>query len=182
MNLIEKIKLNLKALRSVLGKEKDIIQETQDSQLNKGKPILHKSVETLNTKIDDYSYVSNNSIIHNCKIGKFCSIGPNVVIGFGEHPTSFISTSPLFYAANEGMFNTNLYTTNSFIQNDAKKIVQIGNDVWIGANVYIKNGITIGDGAVIGAGAIVTSSVQPYAIVVGVPAKVLRYRFSQEKI
>lgn len=96
MNLIEKIKLNLKALRSVLGKEKDIIQETQDSQLNKGKPILHKSVETLNTKIDDYSYVSNNSIIHNCKIGKFCSIGPNVVIGFGEHPTSFISTSPLF--------------------------------------------------------------------------------------
>ena len=58
----------------------------------------------------------------------------------------------------------------------------IGNDVWIGANVSILPGVYIGDGAVIAAGAVVTKDVEPYAIVGGVPAKVIRYRFSPKEI
>lgn len=60
--------------------------------------------------------------------------------------------------------------------------VKIGNDVWIGTRAMILDGITIGDGAVIGAGAVVTKNVPPYAIVGGVPAKIIKYRFSQDKI
>ena len=62
------------------------------------------------------------------------------------------------------------------------KRLTIGNDVWIGANVYIKNGIVIGDGSVIAAGAVVVKDVPPYAIVGGVPAKIIRYRFPQDII
>lgn len=63
-----------------------------------------------------------------------------------------------------------------------EKHVVIGNDVWIGANVTIMGGVTIGDGAVVGAGSIVTKDVEPYAIVVSVPAKVVRYRFNKATI
>ena len=58
----------------------------------------------------------------------------------------------------------------------------IGNDVWIGWGVLIKGGVTIGNGAVIGAYSVVTKDVPPYAVVAGVPAKVIKYRFEQEKI
>ena len=60
--------------------------------------------------------------------------------------------------------------------------ITIGNDVWIGDGAFIKNGVTIGDGAIIGARAVVTKDIPPYAIVVGVPAKILKYRFSEQII
>lgn len=176
MKLFNKIKLNIKALRNILSKEKELIN---NNKLNLEKSIIYKNVLFSESTIGDYSYISSNSIIQFCDIGKFCSIGPNVTIGFGEHPIHFLSTSPIFYAAKDGMFNENFYSENSFEHHSR---VTIGNDVWIGANVYVKNGVTIGDGAVIGAGAVVTKSVQPYAIVAGVPAKVLKMRFSNEKI
>lgn len=177
MNWIKKIKLNVKAFRSLLGKEKDLMSVQQsDTQLKNN---TLENVKLVDSSLGNYSYVSNNSIIYNCQIGKFCSIGPNVVIGFGEHPIDFLSTSPLFYASKNGMFGTNLFTENEF---KYKEPVTIGNDVWIGANVYVKNGVTIGDGAVVGAGAVVTKSIPPYAIAVGVPAKIIRYRFSEEVV
>ncbi len=61
---------------------------------------------------------------------------------------------------------------------DKELFISLGNDVWIGANSVIFTGVTIGDGAVIGAGAVVTKDVEPYEIVVGVPARHLRYRFN----
>lgn len=131
--------------------------------------------------IGDYSYIAKNSNISNCSIGKFCSIGPNFCCGLGLHPTNGISTSPMFYstAKQNGM---TLVEKDSFIE---YKQSYIGNDVFIGANVTVIDGVTIGDGAVIGAGAVVVNDIPPFAIAVGVPAKVVKYRFdnkTQDKI
>lgn len=131
-----------------------------------------------NIELGDYSYIAKNSNISNCKIGKFCSIGPNISCGLGKHPTNGISTSPMFYST-KCQNETTLCEQNKYEEH--KKII-IGNDVFIGANVTILDGITIADGAIIGAGAVVTKDIPPYAIAAGVPAKVIKYRFSQEKI
>lgn len=113
------------------------------------------------------------------KIGNFVSIGKNVIIGHGEHPLNFLSTSPYFYFDNLGYKNDETNSHNEFWKYAP---IHIGNDVWIGDNVCIKNGLTIGDGAVIGLGAVVTKDVPPYAIVAGVPAKVIKYRFDSDTI
>lgn len=116
------------------------------------------------------SYVNYNSIIVNCKVGNYCSIGPNCVIGLGNHPVDFVSSSPFFY--NIG----NLYYTKEQLN------VNIAHDVWIGANTTILNGISIGTGAIIGANTLVNKDVPPYAIYGGVPARLLKQRFSPEII
>ena len=130
------------------------------------------------TSLGDYSYISKNASINNCVIGKFCSIGPNFCCGLGIHPTNGISTSPMFYSTAQQNGIT-LCTENKI--KESKKTV-IGNDVFIGANVTVLDGIRIGDGAVIGAGAVVTKDIPPYAVAVGVPAKVKRYRFDEQTI
>lgn len=130
------------------------------------------------SKIDDYSYISGNSVINQTQIGKFCSIGPNFISGFGIHPTNGISTSPIFYS-------TQKQSGTSFTkENKIKETlpILIGNDVFIGMNVIILDGVTIGDGAVIGAGAVVSKNIPPYAIAVGSPIKIIRYRFNDEQI
>lgn len=128
--------------------------------------------------VDDYSYISRNSYINNTDIGKFCSIGPNFCCGLGIHPTNGISTSPMFYST--AMQNGFSLTTEDKII-ESKKII-IGNDVFIGANVTVLDGVTIGNGAVIGAGAVVTKDIPPYAIAVGVPARIVKYRFENDQI
>lgn len=129
-------------------------------------------------KIGDYTYISINSIISYTEIGKFCSIGPNFFCGWGIHPTNFISTSPMFYSTME-QNGFSLCSRNKITE---RKQITIGNDVFIGANVTILDGVTIGDGAVIGAGAVVVKDIPPYAVAVGVPAKVIKYRFTPEQI
>jgi len=136
-------------------------------------------VNLVNVNLGSYTYVSYDSILSNVKIARFCSIGPNVLIGGGMHPTKkFVSTHPSFYSMRNqspiqfgGIFN--------FIETSE---VIIGNDVWIGAKAIILDGVKIGDGAIIGVGAVVTKNVDDYAIVGGVPAKLIRYRFSKEQI
>lgn len=126
--------------------------------------------------IGDYTYISVNSCISLTEIGKFCSIGPHFFCGWGIHPTDGLSTSPLFY--------TSKYQ-NSFAGEDRlteRKKVIIGNDVFIGANVTVLDGISIGDGAVIGAGAVVSKNIPPYAIAVGSPVEIIKYRFDEETI
>lgn len=128
--------------------------------------------------IGEYSYVDRNSTISNTQIGKFCSIGPNLLCGWGIHPTSGISTSPMFYSTKR----QNGSTLSQEDKIEERKIITIGNDVLIGANVTILDGVTIGDGAVIGAGAVVSKDIPPYAIAYGTPIKIARYRFSKEQI
>jgi chloramphenicol O-acetyltransferase type B len=131
-----------------------------------------------NTEIGRFSYVSQDSRINFAQIGSFCSIGPDLICGFGQHPTDFISTHPAF-------FSTHQQCGVSFSNKDYYKENQqtiIGNDVWIGARAYIKDGVKIGNGAIIAAGAVVVKDVPDYAIVGGVPARIIRFRFEDEVI
>jgi acetyltransferase-like isoleucine patch superfamily enzyme len=131
-----------------------------------------------NVQLGDYSYIARNSSISHCNIGKFCSIGPNFCCGLGLHPTNGISTAPMFYSAAK----QNGMTLCKESKIEEFKQTVIGNDVFIGANVTVLDGVTIGNGAVIGAGAVVVDDIPPYAIAVGVPAKVVKYRFDEETI
>jgi acetyltransferase-like isoleucine patch superfamily enzyme len=138
---------------------------------------INTGVSLKNSSLGDYSYVNANSTLTNCTVGKFCSIGSNVMIGLGKHPISFISTHPSFYSNNKE-FKT--FADKMYYKEYEK--TNIGNDVWIGGNVMIMSGLTIGNGAVIAAGSIVTKDVLPYSIVGGVPAKHIKYRFSEDVI
>ena len=128
------------------------------------------------------SYIQSTTKMRHCTIGRhcyisawcglncvttgdYCSIGPFVIIGNMEH-------------------DVNSYSTSSKLSSGGQdnEITLIGNDVWIGAQAFIKTGVKIGDGAVVGAQSFVNKDVPPYAIVVGTPAKVLRYRFDDETI
>jgi virginiamycin A acetyltransferase len=131
-----------------------------------------------NCEIGDHTYIGSNSVISLTTIGKFCSIGPNFFCGFGIHPTNGISTSPAFYS-NSNQSGISYSSENKIVENLP---IKIGNDVFIGMNVTVLDGVTIGDGAVIGAGAVVSKDIPPYAIAVGVPIKVIKYRFDEQTI
>ena len=124
--------------------------------------------------VSDYSYIGYNTNIYNASIGKFCSISKDVCIGLPSHPTKFISTSPLFVNIQNG---TGYSWSKQDLFNSVPEKVVIGNDVWIGMKSTIMGGITIGNGAIIAAHSVVTKDVPPYAIVGGVPSKIIKYRF-----
>ena len=130
------------------------------------------------SEIDDYTYISMNASILSTKIGKFCSIGPNLFCGWGIHPTNALSTSPAFYST-KGQAGVTFSKEDKIVESLK---IEIGNDVFIGMNVTILDGIKIGDGAVIGAGAVVSKDIPPYAIAVGSPIKIIKYRFEPDVI
>ncbi len=139
---------------------------------------IGENVSFRNSKIGDYSYVGENATIGNCSIGRFCSIGPNAKIGLGAHPTDFVSTHPVFYA-NRKMKGFDWVKEKKYAEYGK---VEISSDVWIGANAFVKTGVTIGVGAIVASGAVVTKDVEPFSIVGGVPAKVLKSRFDESTI
>ena len=174
-----KLALYLKFIFHLFSKLKSWVSEEYylfKMYINKG-TFLFGNNHIQNSTISKYSYVAFNTIIRNCKIGRYCSIGPNVVIGFGDHKTTSLSTHPSIFL-NIEQFKTDLNQRD----NDTFREVTIRNDVWIGANVYIRNGITIGNGAVVAAGSIVIHDVPDFAIVGGVPAILIKYRFNEETI
>ena len=131
------------------------------------------------------SYIGNRCHLSHVKIGKFCSIGDEVSVVCGTHPTTdFISSSPVFYSPQNA---TNLsYTTSKKFDEfkfvEAEYLIGIGNDAWIGTGARILQGVNIGDGAIIAAGAVVVSDVPSYCIVGGVPARIIKKRFSEDEI
>lgn len=131
-----------------------------------------------NVTVGKGTYIASNAYISYTSIGKFCSIGPNILCGYGFHPTNGISSSPAFYSTRKQAG----FTFSEYDKCEERKIITIGNDVFIGMNVTILDGIKIGDGAVIGAGAVVTKDIPPYAVAVGCPIQIIKYRFSKEII
>lgn len=150
----------------------------EDSIISSNTHLLSNCIVN-NSQISSYSYIGNNCIIQNTTIGKFCSIANDVLIGLGNHPIDYFSTSPLFYRVNNPL-KIQLVDSNTNFQE--YKPIQIGNDVWIGARAIVLDGVTIGHGAIIAANSVVTRDVPPYAILGGIPAKLIKYRFTNEKI
>lgn len=139
---------------------------------------LHGWHSLSNVTVGKGTYIALNANISNTSIGKFCSIGPNLVCGMGFHPIDGISTSPAFYSTKKQAG----FTFSTYDKCEEEKFVTIGNDVFIGMNVTILGGVNIGDGAVIGAGAVVSKNIPPYAVAVGCPIQIIKYRFSKEII
>ena len=133
---------------------------------------LQRFAMIYHSEMGDYSYVGRNFTCWYAKIGKFCSISWNVGIGGANHDYNRITQHAFLYAPQFGMMEPG----QNAGYNRFKTPCEIGNDVWIGCNVVICRGVHIGDGAVIGAGSVVTKDVEPYTIVGGVPAKVLKRR------
>ncbi len=141
--------------------------------------ILYDNVCLYRCELGDFTYVSSDTVIKRAKIGKFCSIGPNCKIGLGKHPSKdFVSTHPIFYSILEQAQVT--FADQNYFKEFAD--IEIGNDVWIGSNVMVYDGVKVGDGAILAAGSVVVHDVAPYSIVGGVPAKIIRYRFTTEEI
>jgi len=129
--------------------------------------------------IDDYSYTSENCQIINSVIKKFVNIASYVRLNPSQHPISWASQHHMQYR--KEMFGFGIDDEDFFDWRREKK-VEIGNDVWIGHNVVVMGNVTIGDGAVIGSSAVVTKNIPPFAIAVGNPARVIKYRFDQQII
>jgi acetyltransferase-like isoleucine patch superfamily enzyme len=128
--------------------------------------------------IGDHSYIQKRSTVFNADIGKFCSIASGVSIGPGVHKTDGMSTHPVFYLKNTPL--AKIYCDKDLF--NSSKRTTIGHDVWIGEKAIILDGVTIGTGAIIAAGSVVTKDVAPYAIVGGVPAKQIKFRFEEREI
>ncbi len=139
---------------------------------------LASEIATWGWEIGDHTYGIPRILepdLARLRIGRFCSIGPNVTIVLGNHRTDLITTYP-FRAINalSGAWPT---AAGAGDDHDTRGDVSIGHDVWLGANCTILSGTEIGSGAIVGAGSLVRGQVPPYAIVAGNPAKVVRYRF-----
>ena len=135
---------------------------------------VSSNAEISHTKIGYLSSVGRYTKITHSEIGKFCAISWDSTINAISHPYNHLTISAFPYVPHIGHFVVKR-------KQNYKKVI-IKNDVWIGANSVILPGITIGNGAIIGAGCVVTKDVPDYAIVVGVPAKIIKYRFEPEII
>jgi acetyltransferase-like isoleucine patch superfamily enzyme len=113
----------------------------------------------------------NCNINGDISIGKFCQLGAYIGIYSTNHPTNYITS-----------FTSKDFLDGVLIANTQRGKVIIGNDVWVGHGAIILKDVTIGDGAIVSAGAVVTKDVLPYAIVGGVPAKILKFRFDDDVI
>lgn len=150
----------------------------QNSFVSHSKISYHVQINRRNiiesVAIGRYSYTGANTILKAAEIGSFCSFSWNISATGNRHDYLRLTAHPVAQLTSFGIVDEN--------EPHEKRIIKIGNDVWIGANACVMPGVKIGDGAVIGAGAIVTKDIPPFAVAVGNPARVIRYRFSDEQI
>lgn len=171
-----------KLIRMLIAYPKRFISRTSfratviDSRIDSTTRVDHHA-NVRYSSVGRYTMVASRSSIVYSTVGAFSSIAAEVGIGGGAHNVSAVSSSNLFEDTKNG-FGVNF----GRIPFSPFKETKIGNDVWIGNSALIMQGITVGDGAVIGAGSIVTKDVEPYTIVAGNPARVIRKRFSDEEI
>lgn len=125
---------------------------------------IEKGAFLSKSTIGKYTYIGHYSMITDANVGNYCSIAAHVMIGGLEHSHWWWSTSPRL--SDKGIRSTTV----------------IGHDVWIGTKATIRQGVTIGDGAVIGSNAVVLDDVEPYSIVVGIPAKEIKKRFQASNL
>lgn len=128
--------------------------------------------------LSDYSYIMNDCEAASTTFGKFCSIAARTRINPGNHPMDRASQSHFTYRAS--LYFDGEADEESFFDWRRSHAVSIGHDVWIGHGAIVLPGRVVGDGAVIAAGAVVTKDVPAYAIVGGNPAKLIRWRFSED--
>lgn len=148
--------------------------------------------------VGKYSFAGAGSVLERVRcVGRYCSLASDLVMGRAFHPTTFLSSSKVFYAGAGATLTGKEFTDFAAAGRKARLAARlkwveieaarhpeivIGHDVWIGDRVIVLQGVTIGTGAVVAANAVVTRDVPPYAIVGGVPAKVISYRFPPEII
>ena len=145
--------------------------------------IVFSGSDVIDSSVGKYTYIGYDCHIDKADIGSFCSLSDHIFIGGAEHPMKWVSTSPVFQrvkGVTERGSGASIKLANQEVE--VFKRTTIGNDVWIGHAAVIRTGVTIGHGAVIGSGAVVTKDVPPYAVVVGNPAVIKKYRFDQETI
>lgn len=141
-----------------------------------------------NCRLGYGSYISESSLLEWVSIGKYCAIGPYVHIVTGRHPTrKFVSIHPAFYSPNRDTepvyVKKEKFQEHTYVeQGNLRFLANIGNDVWIGDSAIIMEGINIADGTIVAAGAVVVKDTEPYSIVGGSPAKLIRYRFNAKDI
>lgn len=139
--------------------------------------VIESSCRIIDSTFNAHSFCGEDCMIINANIGSFCSIADHVCIGGAGHPIKYVSTSPVFLSHRDSVKTK--YSSHKYV--DLQK-TYIGNDVWIGFGAMIKSGINIGNGAIVGMGAVVTKNVEPYAIVAGNPARIIKMRFVTEII
>lgn len=142
---------------------------------------IYRGVKAKAAIIGAHTYIAANTDVENAEIGKYCSIADNCRIGMSSHSLQYISTSPIFTQTVNALQDR--WIEKNVLENkNAEERVYIGNDVWIGSHALINGGVRIGNGACIAAGAVVVKDVPSYAIVGGVPAVIIRYRFPADVI
>lgn len=154
-------------------------------------PVIHPDCEVVNTTFGafcelgrgsrvqnseflDYSYTDRATDIANATIGKFANIASYTRIGPTDHPLHTASLHHFLYRSADYWDDAEF--DEDFFAHRASRRARIGHDTWLGHNCIVKPEVTVGDGAVVASGAVVTRDVAPYAIVAGVPAKVIRHR------
>jgi len=174
----DKIVLNLDSAKAILS---DLVLE--------GPVTVHALEIGPHCSIGAYTGIyGNNSTIVSASIGRFCSLASGCIIGPAEHPTDFLSSSMVQYVRDLHQWDSFMETQEGqprqapYAEFKMPTHTTIGNDVWLGVNVFIRRGVTVGNGAIVAAGSVVTRDVPAYAIVGGVPARVIKMRFRDSLI